>query len=184
MRGIVCTRPDGGVSITYPTPEIFDVMSAGGYWRDRPRGFVQTQLERNIANGVDPVHARRFVYAVAFGGVTEREAWGIIRDRDCLHMGTQHEIVDAADLPRRWFRDAWTRGHNGGPIGVDMTKARLVQAQKIRAAIDKENTRRRFNLFGADPIQIDDSIFATAIRNARDEEELRRIWPWDQSLPQ
>jgi hypothetical protein len=182
MRGIVYTRHDGGVSVTYPTPEIFRVMQNGGFWDDRPRGFIDTQIERQIASGIDPDHARRFARAVAFGGVTEAEAWEIIRDRDCARHGTMHELIDPSELPDRWFRDAWSRSANGGPVGVSLSKARPIQWRKIITAVQEENKKRELDLFGPAPLKINKAEYQTAINHARDAEELRKIWIT--SLPQ
>lgn len=176
MKGIVYTRHDGGVSVTYPTPEIFRVMQNGGFWDDRPRGFIDTQIERQIADGIDPDHARRFAHAVAFGGCTEAEVWEIVRDRDCARHGTLHELIDVADLPDRWFRDAWRRSSNGGPPSIDLEKAKPIQWQRLLDAVSRENKRRELDLFGPPPIKFPRLTFQNAIRNARDEDELRRTW--------
>lgn len=176
MKGIIYTRHDGGVSITYPTREIFRVMQSGGYWDDRPRGYIDKQIERQISSGIAPDHARRFARAVAFGGCSEAEAWEIIRDRDCARHGTMHELIDTSELPDRWFRDAWRRSHNGGPPSVDLATARLVQWKLLYSAVLNENNRRKFNLFGRDPVEFDEMKYENAIKLARDEEELRRIW--------
>lgn len=165
MKGILYTRFDGGVSITYPSTEIFHIMRMGGHWRDRPRGFIKKQIELQVSSGIDPWHAERFAFAVAFGGVTEAEAWEIIRDRDCARFGFDHELVRAEDLPDRWFRDAWRRGHNSKEVYVDMNIARDIQLLKIKKAAGKKEG-------GLDLVTIE-----SAIKNARDEEELRRVWP-------
>ena len=178
MRAILYTRHDGGVTVTYPTQEIFDVMSRGGYWSDRPRGFLQRQIELQISDGIDPDHARRFAYAVQFGGLSTAEVYDVIKDRDCSRHGHSFDLIDpAADLPGRWFRDAWARGHNSGRVYVDMARARLIQETKIENAIADENARRRNSMQGLRPVAFDRLAIRTAIRNARDEEELRRVWP-------
>lgn len=176
MKGIVYTRHDGGVSVTYPTAQIFRVMQCGGFWDDRPRGFIQTQIERQIASGIDPDHARRFAHAVAFGGCTEAEVWEIIRDRDCARHGTLHELIDVTDLPDRWFRDAWRRSSNGGPPSVDLEKAKPIQWRRLVEAVSQENKRRELDLFGLPPIRLPRVTMQSAIKNARDDQELRRIW--------
>lgn len=176
MKGILYTRHDGGVSINYPTRDIFRVMQNGGYWDDRPRGYVQTQIERQIQSGINPNHAQRFAYAVAFGGCSETEAWGIIRDRDCGHLGTLHELIDVSGLPDRWFRDAWRRSSNGGPPSIDLEKAKPIQWKRLLHAVSRENKRREYDLFGPPPIRISKPEYATAIKHARDAEELKRIW--------
>lgn len=176
MRGILYTRHDGGVSVTYPTREIFKVMQCGGFWNDKPSGYVQTQIERQISSGINPDHARRFAHAVAFGGCSEAETWEIIRDRDCARHGVLHELIDTSELPDRWFRDAWRRSSNGGPPSVDLEKARPIQWRKLLDAVSQENKRREFDLFGPAPIRLHKATYQTAIKNARDDEELRKIW--------
>lgn len=151
-------------------------MQNGGFWDDRPRGFIDTQIERQIADGIDPDHARRFAHAVAFGGCTEAEVWEIVRDRDCARHGTLHELIDVADLPDRWFRDAWRRSSNGGPPSIDLEKAKPIQWQRLLDAVSRENKRRELDLFGPPPIKFPRLTFQNAIRNARDEDELRRTW--------
>ena len=175
-RSIVYTRHDGGVSVTTPAREMFSIMQFGGYWNDRPRGFVEVQIERQIADGIDPDHARRFAHAVAFGGCTEAEVWEIIRDRDCARHGVLHELIDVGELPDRWFRDAWSRSANGGPVSVSLEKAKPIQWARLVSAVSRENKRRELDLFGGPPIKLPKITLQSAIRNARDAEELERIW--------
>ena len=181
-RAIVYSSFKGGVEVCHPSPEIFAIMSHGGWWDLAPRGFVDAQIERQISSGIDRDHATRFAKAVAFGGVTESEIWGIIKDRDCARHGTLHELIDISELPDRWFRDAWRRSANGGPVGVDLAKARNIQWGKIVDAVSQENKRRHLDLLGPAPIKLRKMTYQNAIRHARDDEELRRIWP--QNLPQ
>lgn len=175
MRAILTTEWGGGVRVTYPAAEMFDAMSGGGYWRDRPRGYLWTQIERQIESGIDPDHAKRFAYALEFGGLTTAEVYEVIRDRDCARHGKDHDLINTIELPDRWFRDAWTRGHNGGPVWVNLEWARVIQRARIDEAVGKENSRRRGlrkRLYKLDELAID-----AGIRNARDDEELRRVWP-------
>ena len=66
-----------------------------------------------------------FVMAMQFGGCTDAEAYEIMRDRFCAHLGSGIELWDTTDVPKdRWFREAWVRSHNGGPIDISLTKAR------------------------------------------------------------
>lgn len=176
-KSIVFNAHGGGVSICTPAPAMFDAMRCGGYWRDMPAGFVATQIERNIANGVAPDHARRFCRALAFGGLSEAEVYAVVRDRDCLRDGEAHDLIDPAELPDTWFRDAWSRGHNGGPVWVDVEKARPIQWRRIVAAVDSENARRARTLGAGRPYRLARLAIERAIRNARDDDELRRVWP-------
>lgn len=177
MKVIAYTRHDGGVSLNMgPSQECLQAMQFGGYWNDFARGFVDTQIERQIASGIAPDHARRFAHAVAFGGCSEAEAWDIIKDRDCARHGYLHELIDTSDLPDRWFRDAWRRSSNGGPPSVDLEKAKPIQWAKLVNAVSQENKRRELDLFGKAPIKLPKITIQSAIRNARDDQELRRVW--------
>lgn len=177
-KHIVYTRhSDAGVDVCTPTAEIFRIMQCGGYWDLMPRGFVERQIDLQMQSGIAPDHARRFAHAVAFGGCSEAEVWDIIKDRDCARHGTLHELIDTADLPDRWFRDAWSRSANGGPVVVNLEKARNVQWKRICHAVSEENKRRALDLFGLAPIRLRKLTYQNAIRNARDDDELKRIWP-------
>jgi len=177
MKAIMYTRHDGGISVCYPSQDIFDIMQCGGYWDDRPAGFVQAQIDRQIASGIHPDHAAAFARAVAFGGCSEAEAWRIVRDRDCGRHGYHHELIDTEALPDRWFRNAWVRGHNGGPVYISLEKARPLQWQNVVAAIYAENSRREKDLFGKPPVRLQRQTWQRAISNARDTDELRRVLP-------
>lgn len=177
-RCIVYTRFNGGVSVCYPSDEVLTWMSCGGIWNDRPRGFYDIQIERMIAAGHKPDAAQRFAKAVQFGGCTTAEALEIIRDRDCAHLGTAIELWDVSDVPSdRWYRDAWRRSHNGGPIGIDLSLAKPIQFKKARAAVERENKRRVHDLHSAGLLDIDMDAIRQSILMARDEIELRTIWP-------
>ena len=94
-------------------------------------------------------------------------------------------LVDVADLPDEWFRDAWTmKGSNSGLPYVDLEKARPIQWARISSAVARENKRRSLDLFGGPPIRFQRMRFERAIRNARDAEEIKRIWPELLSHPQ
>ena len=166
------------------------MMSCGGFWSDKPRGFGEIQIERQIARGVQADAARRYVKAMQCGGLTTAEAYAVIRDRDCSHLGYHIELMDYEELPDRWFRNAWKRSQNGGPVGIDLTHARTLQWQYIVTAVGEENERRakRSRLANAfqmmtghfgetQPVAVDGSALQTAIHRAKDEEELRRVWP-------
>lgn len=175
-RRIVYTRPDGGVSICCPAKDAIRWMTLGGLWRDRSRGFVDGQIHRQIKEGRLEHAAVRFARAMVLGGLTTAEALEVIRDRDCGHLGTGHELWNAEDLPcDRWFRNAWRRSHNGGPIYVDLVKARRIQLSKVKNAVAAHN-RPRLSL-GRKPYVPMWGELGNAIRHARDEFELRRVWP-------
>lgn len=138
MKAIVYTPHAGGVAICYPAAECMRWMThGGGYWNGRPRGFLQTQVERQVAAGHRADAAWRFVLAMQFGGCTDAEAYAVIRDRDCAHLGTACELWDVTDIPRdRTYRDAWRRSRNGGPIWVDEYEAQLIDERRAWQAYE------------------------------------------------
>jgi hypothetical protein len=144
-----------------------------------PRGFVTTQIELNIANGVHSDVAARFVRSLAFGGCTEAEALALIRDRDCAPYGTACELWDADDFPGdRWFRNAWVRSHNGGPISISLRLAKPIQWDRMRDAVATANAERRETFErSADPIRVDWGQMRSRIHAASDVDDLRRVWP-------
>jgi hypothetical protein len=176
-RAILYTRHGGGVSVCTPTTACLRWMATGGRWADRPRGYVEVQIERQIAAGHRPDAAARFARALAFGGLTEREAYDVIRDRDCGHLGTAHDLIDPAELPDRWFRDAWMRSHNGGPVSISVEKAKPIQWGRIRAAVKAENKRREESLDPLPELRVDWGALRSSIKRAADTDDLRRIWP-------
>lgn len=192
-RAIVYTRrADAGVSICSPTGWAFSLMmNGGGLWADQPRGFLDELVRRKtcpkLQNGspASEAAAWRMVKALRWGGLSTAEAWDVTRAHDCERHGFGESLVDVADLPDRWFRDAWTlKGSNSGLPYVDLEKARPIQWARIVSAVNRENKRRSLDLFGARPIRMQRMQIERAIRNARDAEELRRIWPQSLLAPQ
>lgn len=175
---------DGGVSVCTPSPWCISMMSSGGMWSGEPRGYLDVLIERSIANGRDPDVSRRFVHAMHFGGLTTAEALAIIRDRDCAPFGTAMELWDSFDLPDRWFRNAWRRSHNGGPISIDLGMARPIQLRHIRSAVAEENERRSSSGNGgrgAFQIEIDIPSIERQLLAAKTLAEIRSIWPLGRS---
>jgi hypothetical protein len=144
-----------------------------------PAGFAETETERQIAEGRCPDAVRRFVRAVLYGGCSTAEALAIIRDRDCSHLGTGHELWSARDIPTdRWFRDAWVRSHNGGPIDVCMKRARPIQWRRIRTFVARESERGSDDLDRFDGLwEPDYPRLRNAVRAAQTPDQLRAIWP-------
>ena len=179
MKRIVYTRfSDGGVSVCTPSEEAVRFMGCGGFWGEKPRGWYEQQIERAVADGRKPDAARRFVRAMVLGGCTTAEAYEIIRDRDCGHLGFNIELHDDSELPaNRWFRNAWSRSANGGPIVISLEKARPIQWQKVCEAVAAENKRREDSYELAMPLDMDWGRVRTEIARARDIETLRAIWP-------
>ena len=152
-KRIVYTCHDGSVSVCIPTDWAIKALASGGFWGARPRGWYDRQVESQVARGVLPDAASRYVRAMITGGCTTAEALAIIRDRDCAHLGTQIELQDASDLPAdRWFR-------------------------KARDAVAAANKQRAESFVAQGPIEPDWGTIRQAITNARDEKELRAIWP-------
>lgn len=198
MGAIICTRPDRGVSIIHPTPEVMSFLTNGGM----PDGYLgrTIQFDWEVYKFVrDPnwhPHltlakreriAARWIFCVMFGGLTEAEAHGLVRDKDIEDDWTAAEIVDDSELPSdRWFRNAWTRSPNGGPISVDLDRARPLQRRHILTAIDEAKKPLRddvafgdhaalFRLSRLDAIDL--PALGRAVRTAETEQALRAVWP-------
>ena len=182
-KRIVYTRPDGCVSVVCPSMNAIRWMGSGGRWPNATRGWLAQQIERQIAAGHDPDASRRHVVVMMFGGLTTAEALGLIRDRDCAHRGTGIELWDADAVPSdRWFRDAWRRSPAGGPIGVDLDAAKIVQQRKAVVAVDLHNAEQKrkpefWGHNGPQFIDIDYRWIKRQCEAARSIEELRQVWP-------
>ena len=204
-KRIVYTRPDGGVAVCAPSLTALRYMTGGGgrwdpppgkmwhRWDDRsylidvpnhlreqhfiaPTWFLNAQIDAQAKDGVGEHAARRFVHAMQFGGCTAAEAYEVMRDRCCAHLGTGIELWDVGDVPQdRWFRDAWVRSHNGGPINIDLPKAKAIQFRKIRHMVEVENSRRSREV--GRQLEPDWGSIRDAIKRARDVDELRRMRP-------
>ena len=176
MSAIIYTRHDGGVSICYPTEWVISALGSGGIWGHLPPGVMDRQIASMVNRGVNEDAAHRYAKAAMFGGCTTAEALGIIRDRDCAHLGTAIELWAVGDIPDdRWFRDAWKRSHNGGPISISLPLAKRIHIRRIGAAVIDENKRRERELMA--PIEYNRDSLRSRVMNARDEYELRCIWP-------
>lgn len=178
---IIYTREDGGVNVCHPAREfISGWLSHGDYWHDKPLGWVDAWIERRTAEGRKSWAVEKFARAAQRGGCTTAEALAVIRDFDCAHMGTAFELRRHDELPDRWFRNAWRRSHNGGPIMIDMPVAREIQIARIASAIDAENSRRSGwlgELRGLRPLEIASGPISDRIHKAQTPNDIRRIWP-------
>lgn len=179
-RCIVSTRPDGYVSVTTPTLEIMAFLTLGG----APKGHFlgvnwDAQIEEMTNRRVPKDVAVRYVRGLQVGGYTDAEAYEILRDRDTPQEWTGKELWDASEVPiDRWFRNAWRRSQNGGPIYIDINRAKPIQFKHIRHAVQCENKRREDDLDLFDvPFECDLAAIREQIRLASDETELRHIWP-------
>lgn len=187
-EAILYTRnSDDGVSVCYPYPLIFKyAMNGGGYWNDRPPGFLEELVRRKTSpelqrnRHITEYAARKFVEAMQFGGCSLSEAWEVVRLHDCTRGGDarDHQIINSDDLPNRVYRDAWTRWKsNSGLPYIDMEKARQIQWSRIIFAVNEENKRREKDLYGKRPMKLNKLTWQRAIANARDADELSRVMP-------
>ena len=178
MKVIVYNAHDGGVDFCRPSIKMLSIMCNGGFdlWQMQPKGFADRQIASMVARGIDERVAHRYAITMLRGGCTTAEALEIIRDRDCTPRGTAIELWGEDDLPTdRWFRLAWHRSHNGGPISINLKKAKTVQMRRIGNAVIEENKKRERELIA--PLEYDRDLLRGKIMQARDEIELRSIWP-------
>lgn len=168
---------DSGVTVQYPAPECLRALSSGGYYGRPPRGFIEEQIERQVRDGRIRQHAAAFTNALVYGCGSSKRALEIVRDRDCAHRGFNIELIDTAELPDRWFRDAWTRSSNGGPVTVNLEHARTIQWAKIKQAVADERLMRQVSFVRRTALRIFWGTLRSAVDHARDEAELRRVWP-------
>lgn len=176
MRVIVHTRPDGGVDVTYPAPGCLRALTGGGYpWSLRGSTEAE-QIERLVAGGTPEGDAARWVRALGYGGCTDAEAYDLIRWRSVPPGHSGVELWDADAVPAdRWFRDAWGRSANGGPISVRLPLARPIQARRIADAIALEQRAAAAALLPMPCVDLPSLRRGVAV--ARDEGELRAVWP-------
>lgn len=185
MKAIVYTRvADGGVSVCIPSPHVFQFMcGGGGYWNDRPRGFLAELVRRKTCpvlqkgRHITEQAAHRFVNAMQWGGLSTAEAWETIRLHDCTRYGEAEwfQIQDTGDLPDRRFRDAWTRkGSNSGQVRVDLEAARKIQLARIESQVMAANNRA-LSLQRGKVIKPKWGEIERAIARAASVEELARV---------
>lgn len=188
-KRIVYTRPDSCVSIVCPSMNAIRWMGSGGRWPHATRGWLQQQVERQIAAGHDPDVSYRHVMAMMLGGLTTAEALALIRDRDCAHRGTGIELWDFYDVPSdRWFRDAWRRSPDGGPIRTDLHAAKIIQQRKVVVAVKQHNAMQKcspefWGHNGPQIIEVDYRWIKRQCEAARSVEELRQVWPLELRVP-
>lgn len=177
-RVVYTRKSDGGVSVCCPSDWVIDAL-AHGAMGDAPRGVIERRVDAFIAEGIAPDVAKRFVHAMHFGGCTTAEALALVRDKDCAPHGTAIELWDLDDIPKdRWFRDAWRRSHNGGPISINLKLAKPIQFRNIRLAAEAVATQRKTDLELFDtPLELDWGKIRDRIHAARDDIDLRRVWP-------
>jgi hypothetical protein len=172
--------PDRSVAIYTPSLECMKALTHGG-------GLIkpwmrQRATDNMIRNGRRPQFARLWIEAAINGGMTDAEFYEALIEKDATPKGAAApELID--ETPRdRWFRDAWRRSHNGGPIDIDLEVARRVHAKHILSAKDavegSEKARIDEILLGKSKVAaIDMRAVGVRINRARDIGELRQIWP-------
>jgi hypothetical protein len=180
MRCIVSTGKDGAVFVTHPTTETMTFLTHGG----APDGYFRRvdrdeQIERMVGRGIRQVVAVKWITVLFTGGLTDAEAYELIRDRDTHADWSGKELWNRSEIPAdRWFRDAWKRSPNGGPIYVNLDRAKPIQFRRIRSAIEDENKRRQNELDLFDALfECDLPALRERIRSVDDERALRAIWP-------
>lgn len=135
------------------------------------------ELHKAARDGRDVAAWSSFLTAYERGGCTLDKALRLVLDKDVPTVErASAEIWSRGDLPAdRWFRDAWRRSANGGPIWTDVERARPVQLRHIGRALSRANvqwfTRRD------EPVAIDWRSARAAVARAGDEAELRTVWP-------
>lgn len=149
-------------------------------------------MDRQIANfvrgGAAESVARRWVAVMAFGGLTSAEYFGLLRDKDVPTDGASPELWGVEEISSdRWFRNAWRRSPNGGPIWIDLDAARACQMGHIMKAARRHNRNEmtkpeRGEMWGhngPEIIELEPQRWQRAVQAARSLEELRSIWPLD-----
>lgn len=177
MTQVLFTRFDRGVSTCRPDPHCMQAMMVGGWWDQYPVRTIREQIPRQLEAGVKPWAARRFFEALGDGGVDLLEAFWIIANRDCAHLGEALVLCNDEELPDEWFRDAWRRSLNGGPVSIDLEAAKRVQFSRVRGALLQENKRRERDFAERPAIQLDMTHLRRRIRDAECPETLKQIWP-------
>lgn len=175
-RRILYTAPGAAVGVLAMTAWCHRALTCGGGWLSHVGSSVAREVAKAEARGADPETERRFAFALEHGGCTDAEAWDLIRRRDLPADAAAAELVDLADLPAdRWFRDAWRRSPNGGPVWIDLERARDVQRAHVAGLLAQEAARRARAL--AVPPETDIAALRRAIEAAATLDELRAALP-------
>lgn len=168
---------DGRLILQRPVEDVFKAMTLGGIDWNKPKGFVEKQIKLQMKSGISKEHAEAFAKAIAFGGLTDAEAWEVFKNRDCFRFGHFFVLVDIEDLPEsRWFRNAWALNNNGA-VAVNLDKARNLQWMRIKTQVNEENKKRELDIFGSPEIKLDRVTLFNAIAKANSVHALEKIWP-------
>jgi hypothetical protein len=187
---IVYTQLSGCVSVIVPSRACYLACTNGGAKEPyrRQKWWIDRQIAQFVRGGIDEAVARDWVLAIAWGGLTSSEYFGLLRDKDMTKDGRGAELWDVAELPSdRWFRNAWRRSSNGGPIWIDLDAARDIQVERIEQAVhgwnerakrDERCARLRGRLTnGPALIEFDLDSIGRKIVSARTAEEICAVWP-------
>lgn len=140
---VLATLPDSRVAIIVPSSRCVDAMRTGG--RIHPFAVMHEASKFIAEAGWRPDRtpaeradiAMRWIGALAFGGLDEREAVGLIGEVAAPPYATALEIVGADELPAdRTHRDAWRRSTNGGPVWIDEEAAQALDEARAWAAYE------------------------------------------------
>lgn len=176
MHCLVHTRPDKGISITYADPHAWRALTCGGGFLTRIGRTFEDCYRWAMIAGRDPEETTRWLLALEHGAHSEAEAWDLIRKRSVPKDHTQVELWPVSEISTdRWFRSAWRRSQNGGPIVIAAEPARDQQKRRIGAALDRVNRRRR--MLWLPKIKPDFDRLRAALQRATEPEEIRAVWP-------
>lgn len=164
-----------------PSKQIFEILQSGGWWDDAPigvPGFVEKQIRIQTKAGIAEDVARRFAEGVAYGGVTGYEAWNLLKDRFCSHLGHNFVKMSFNDLPEdRVFRNAWRQNSNGN-ITIDIPSAKQIQKNRIENALNQYKNRRSQTLFDRPKIlRINTLELESNLRKAETIDQIQAVWP-------
>lgn len=174
-KRLLYTRPDGGVGVVALTPWCHRALTCGGGWLSHVGTTAAREAAKAEARGCDPGIEHRFATALESGGCSDAEAWGLIRDHDLPADAGAAELIEFSELPDRWFRDAWGRSHNGGPVEIRLAPARTIQAARIHGALAEIQAARARRLLA--PLDFDLTAIAARIAAAASWQQLREVWP-------
>lgn len=137
-RRIVYTRPDCRVGVLVPAPEWLAGVTGVGGLIEREQSVEQILLhmvpKAEGGLGLSAAQAIYYVNSCVNGGLAPKDAYALLVMRDVPTDCSGVEIWHTEDVPAdRWFRDAWRRAPEGGPIHIDLDAARAIQAKRIVA---------------------------------------------------
>lgn len=116
-----------------------------------------------------------WINGLRYGGLSYDDAIRLIARKDHPSDGIAMEIVRREAINSdRWFRNAWRRSANGGPIYIDMDRARVAQKERIAIASMLDD-RGIWDRVTAPLPPIDWSKISREVEAAACLEDLRRV---------